>query len=161
MPEGMSFEEAAALPVAYVTAYHLLFRVAQLRPRARVLIHMAAGGVGLAALQLCRTVPDVVVFGTASASKHAFLREQGYDHTIDYHSTDYATEVKRITGGAGVDIVLDPLGGSDWKKGYDLLAPRGCSSPSGSPTSPTVRSATFFTWPKAFSGCLAFRRCRS
>jgi NADPH:quinone reductase-like Zn-dependent oxidoreductase len=125
MPEGMSFEEGAALPVVYVTAYHMLFRVTQLRPRARVLIHMAAGGVGLAAVQLCRTVPDVVVFGTASASKHAFLRQHGYDHTIDYHSADYATEVKRLTGGHGVDIVLDPLGGSDWKKGYDLLAPAG------------------------------------
>ena len=77
MPEGMSFEEAAALPVAYVTAYHLLFRVTQLRPRTRVLIHMAAGGVGLAALQLCRTVPDVVVFGTASASKHDFFASKG------------------------------------------------------------------------------------
>ncbi len=125
MPQGMSFEEGAALPVVYVTAYHMLFRVAHLRPHARVLVHMAAGGVGLAALQLCRTVPDVVVFGTASASKHAFLQQQGCDHTIDYRSADYATEVKRLTQGQGVDIILDALGGADWKKGYDLLGPVG------------------------------------
>jgi NADPH:quinone reductase-like Zn-dependent oxidoreductase len=125
MPEGMSFEEAAALPVVYATAYHMLFRIAQLRPGMRVLVHMAGGGVGLAALQLCRTVPNVVVFGTASAHKHASLREQGFDHLIDYRTADYAAEVRRITGGKGVDLVLDPLGGADWKKGYDLLRPAG------------------------------------
>jgi NADPH:quinone reductase-like Zn-dependent oxidoreductase len=125
MPEAMSFEEAAALPVVYVTAYHMLFRVASLRSGMRVLVHMAGGGVGLAALQLCRTVPGVTVFGTASAGKHAFLREQGFDHCIDYRTSDYMTEVRRITDGKGVDLVLDPLGGDDWKKGYDLLRPAG------------------------------------
>jgi NADPH:quinone reductase-like Zn-dependent oxidoreductase len=125
MPEGMSFEEGAALPVVYLTAYHMLFRVAALRPRERVLVHMAAGGVGLAALQLCRTVEGVVTFGTASASKHAFLREHGCDHPIDYRTQDYAEEVRRLTHGAGVDVVLDPLGGRDWRKGFDLLRPVG------------------------------------
>jgi NADPH:quinone reductase-like Zn-dependent oxidoreductase len=125
MPDGMSFEEGAALPVVYLTAYHMLFRVASLRPRERVLVHMAAGGVGIAALQLCRTVEGVVTFGTASASKHAFLREQGCDHPIDYRTQDYAEEVRRLTDGKGVDIVLDALGGRDWRKGYDLLRPVG------------------------------------
>jgi len=125
LPEGMSFEEAAALPVVYVTAYHMLFRVAQLRSGMRVLVHMAGGGVGLAALQLARTVPGVTLFGTASAGKHAFLREQGFDHCIDYRTSDYVAEVRRLTDGKGVDLVLDPLGGDDWKKGYDLLRPAG------------------------------------
>jgi NADPH:quinone reductase-like Zn-dependent oxidoreductase len=125
LPDGMSFEEAAALPVVYLTAYHVLFRVASLRPGARVLVHMAGGGVGIAALQLCRTVPGVVVFGTASEAKHRFLREQGFDHLIDYRTADYATEVKRVANGQGLDLVLDPLGGEDWKKGYDLLRPTG------------------------------------
>ncbi|GEJ58100.1 synaptic vesicle VAT-1 family membrane protein [Anaeromyxobacter diazotrophicus] len=125
MPEGMSFEEGAALPVNYLTAYHALFRVAALRPREKVLVHMAAGGVGLAALQLCRTVEGVETFGTASAGKHAALRQQGCDHPIDYRSQDYEAEVRRLTGGRGVDIVLDPLGGKDWKKGYRLLRPAG------------------------------------
>lgn len=125
MPDGMSFEEGAAMPVNYITAYHMLFRVAALRPREKVLIHMAAGGVGLAALELCRTVEDVVTFGTASASKHGALRERGCSHPIDYHQVDYAEEVMRVTGGKGVDIVLDALGGKDWKKGMGLLRPMG------------------------------------
>src|SRR6266545_7426476 len=70
LPDGATFEEAAALPVNYLTAYHMLFRVAGIRPGERVLIHMAAGGVGTAVLQLCSTVGDLEVFGTASAAKH-------------------------------------------------------------------------------------------
>lgn len=125
MPQGASFEDAAALPVVYLTAYHMLFRVAPLRPKRRVLIHMAAGGVGVAAIQLCRTVADVEIFGTASPSKHDFLRSIGCDHPIDYRSVDYVAEVRRITKDKGVDLVLDPLGGRDWKKGMSLLAPAG------------------------------------
>jgi len=125
IPDAMSFEEAAAIPVAYLTAYHLLFRAAVVRPGERVLVHMAAGGVGLAVLQLCRTVDDLVVFGTASAAKHAMLRAEGCAHPIDYHATDYAAEVRRLTGGEGVDVVLDPLGGNDWRKGLKLLRPGG------------------------------------
>jgi NADPH:quinone reductase-like Zn-dependent oxidoreductase len=86
---------------------------------------MAAGGVGTAVLQLCRTVERVVTIGTASASKHDYVRSQGCDHVIDYRSMDYAAEVRRLTGGLGVDLVLDALGGPDWKKGYSLLAPAG------------------------------------
>jgi NADPH:quinone reductase-like Zn-dependent oxidoreductase len=125
MPDAMTFEEGAALPVNYLTAYHMLFRVANVRPRERVLVHMAAGGVGLAVLQLCRTVEGVVTFGTASASKHDVLRAQGCTHPIDYRAADYAEEVRRLTDGKGVDIVLDALGGKDNKKGYDLLRPVG------------------------------------
>jgi len=125
LPDAMSFEEAAAIPVTYVTAYHMLFRVAGIRPGERVLVHMAAGGVGTAVLQLCGTVGDVEVFGTASAAKHEVLRAEGCAHPIDYHATDYAAEVRRLTGGQGVDVVLDPLGGNDWRKGLKLLRPCG------------------------------------
>lgn len=125
IPDDMSFEEAAAIPVNYLTAYHMLFRVANVRPAERVLVHMAAGGVGLAALQLCATVDGVTTFGTASAVKHEVLRAEGCTHPIDYRSVDYAQEVRRLTDGEGVDIVLDPLGGRDWKKGMSLLRPVG------------------------------------
>jgi synaptic vesicle membrane protein VAT-1 len=125
IPDAMSFEEAAAIPVNYITAYHMLFRVANVRPGERVLVHMAAGGVGTAVLQLCRTVDDLEVFGTASASKHEVLRAEGCAHPIDYRTTDYAAEVRRMTGGEGVDVVLDPLGGNDWRKGLKLLRPFG------------------------------------
>jgi NADPH:quinone reductase-like Zn-dependent oxidoreductase len=125
VPDAMSFEEAAAIPVNYLTAYHMLFRVACVRPGERVLVHMAAGGVGTALLQLCRTVDGLEVFGTASAAKHDVLRAEGCTHPIDYHTTDYAAEIRRLTGGEGVDIVLDPLGGNDWRKGLKLLRPFG------------------------------------
>src|SRR5689334_16398867 len=125
MPDAMSFEEAAAIPVNYLTAYHMLFRVANVRPGERVLVHMAAGGVGTAVLQLCATVDDLEVFGTASAAKHDVLKAEGCAHPIDYHATDYAAEVGRLTAGEGVDIVLDPLGGRDWRKGLKLLRPCG------------------------------------
>jgi synaptic vesicle membrane protein VAT-1 len=125
MPEAMSFTEAAAIPVNYLTAYHMLFRVAAVRAGERVLVHMAAGGVGTAVLQLCRTVDDLEVFGTASAAKHDLLRAEGCAHPIDYHTTDYAAEVRRLTAGEGVDVVLDPLGGHDWRKGLKLLRPCG------------------------------------
>lgn len=121
MPEEMSFEEGAAIPVNYLTAYHMLFRVAHLKDGESLLVHMAAGGVGTAVLQLCQTVENVELFGTASPGKHEGLRERGCDHPIDYRNRDYAEEVRRITDGEGVDVVLDPLGGTDWKKGYELL----------------------------------------
>lgn len=124
MPEAMTFEEAAALLVNYITAYMVLFDFGNLRPGHSVLVHMAAGGVGIAALQLCRTVQNVTVFGTASASKHEVLKENGVTHPIDYHTTDYVDEVKKISP-KGVDIVMDPLGGSDTAKGYNLLKPMG------------------------------------
>ncbi len=125
MPEGMTFEQGAALPVNYLTAWHALFRVGRLSPGQSVLLHMAAGGVGIAALQLCATVPGVTVLGTASAAKHEILRGEGCHHPIDYRTADYEPEVLRHTGGRGVDLVLDPLGGADWRKGYRLLRPAG------------------------------------
>ncbi|XP_053269185.1 synaptic vesicle membrane protein VAT-1 homolog [Pleuronectes platessa] len=124
MPENMSFEEGAAIPVNYISAYLMLFEMANLKPGKSVLVHMAAGGVGIAATQLCQTVPDVTVFGTASASKHETITQGGVTHPIDYRTRDYVEEVRKVTP-KGVDIVLDPLGGSDTQKGFDLLKPMG------------------------------------
>lgn len=125
IPDEMSFEDAAAIPVNYLTAYHMIFRVGVVRPGEKALIHMAAGGVGIAAIQLLKTIENVEIFGTASPSKHDFIREAGCHHPIDYRNRDYFEEVKRLTNGRGLDIVMDPLGGADWKKGYRLLRPMG------------------------------------
>ncbi|KAM9336517.1 synaptic vesicle membrane protein VAT-1 homolog [Symphorus nematophorus] len=124
MAEQMSFEEGAALPINYLTAYMMLFEMANVRPGKSVLIHMAAGGVGIAATQLCQTVQDVIVFGTASASKHETISQGGVTHPIDYRTKDYVEEIRKISP-KGVDIVLDPLGGSDTQKGFSLLKPLG------------------------------------
>src|SRR5262249_46181173 len=101
MPKGVTFEKAAALPVKKLTPYHALFRVAALRNDDHVLIHMAAGGVGMATLQLCATVKGVITYGTASANKHDVLRQAGCHHPIDYHNADYAKKIRALTQGRG------------------------------------------------------------
>lgn len=131
MPQQMGFEEAAAIPVAYLTAYHMLFNVFRLRAGDQVLIHQAAGGVGTAASQLCATVEGVTTYGTASEAKHDYVRENGCNHAIDYHSVDYAEQIRELTDGRGVDCVLDALGGADWRKGFSLLKPGGLLIPFG------------------------------
>jgi NADPH:quinone reductase-like Zn-dependent oxidoreductase len=123
MPVAMSFEEAAALPVVYLTAHHMMLFTGNLRPRSRVLIHSAAGGIGLAAIQLAK-MRSCEIFGIASKSKHAFLTEQGCQHPID-NDADYVAEIKKLTDGRGVDLVLDPVGGKSWTEGYEILAPAG------------------------------------
>jgi NADPH:quinone reductase-like Zn-dependent oxidoreductase len=123
MPEAMTFEEAAALPVVYLTAHHMMLYTGNLRPRSKVLLHSAAGGVGLAAIELAKT-RDCEIFGIASKSKLGFLRELGVQHPID-NDADYVAEVRALTGGRGVDLVLDPVGGKSWTEGYELLAPAG------------------------------------
>lgn len=123
-PVGMSADEGAALPVNYITAYQLLIASGSIIKRDKVLIHQAAGGVGLAALELCRIV-GAVTYGTASAGKHAFLRERGLDHPIDYTAHDFSEEVLRLTNGRGVNVVLDPVGGDSWGKSWRVLAPTG------------------------------------
>ena len=125
LPEGMDLDQAAALPVNWLTAHHLLHRVATLRPGMTLLVHMAAGGVGLAAIALARAVGGVTIFGSASAAKHGVLREAGVDHPIDYRTQDYVAEVKRLTAGRGVDLVLDALGGPEWARNTAVLAPVG------------------------------------
>lgn len=125
MPSDMSFDQGASLPVNYLTAYHMLFHVGTVRQGDAVLIHMAAGGVGMAAIELCRQVEGVTIFGTASKGKHDALRAAGVHHPIDYTTEDYADVVRRHTEGRGVSLVLDPLGGPDWHKGYELLKPAG------------------------------------
>jgi NADPH:quinone reductase-like Zn-dependent oxidoreductase len=123
MPEKMTFEEGAALPVVYLTAYNMMLYIGVLRPGSSVLVHSAAGGVGLAAVQIAKT-RGCRIFGIASPSKHEFLRQQGVHHTIDSKG-DYAAEVRRIVGDKGIDLILDPVGGKSWTSGYDLLAPCG------------------------------------
>jgi NADPH:quinone reductase-like Zn-dependent oxidoreductase len=124
LPEDMRYEEGAALPVNYLTAYQMLIQMGSLKEGERVLVHGAAGGVGLAAINLCR-IFRAEVLGIASAAKHDELRERGVKHAIDCKASDYEAEVRSLTGGEGVHIVLDPMGGRHWRKGYRCLAPTG------------------------------------
>src|SRR5919109_2641344 len=124
LPERLSFEEGAAFPVNYATAQAGLVVMGGLKEGERVLIHAAAGGVGISATQIAKLL-GAEVFGTASASKHEAIRAQGVDHAIDYRSQDFAEEVGRITGGEGVDVIFDALGPTSFRKDYRLLRPGG------------------------------------
>ncbi|MFW6088344.1 MAG: synaptic vesicle VAT-1 family membrane protein [Gemmatimonadota bacterium] len=123
-PDGMSAEQGAASPVAYLTAYVALCVMGSLSPGERVLVQNAGGGVGLAALDIC-LLRDATAYGTASAWKHDALRELGAAECIDYRSADVAAEIERLTGGEGVHVVLDPLGGASWKASYRCLCSTG------------------------------------
>lgn len=123
MPAKMTFEQGAALPVVYLTAYNMMLFTGTVRPGSSVLIHSAAGGVGLAAIQIAKT-RGCTIFGLASPGKHDFLRQQGVEHPIDA-TADYTAAVRAIVGDRGVDLILDPVGGKSWSVGYDLLGPCG------------------------------------
>ena len=122
LPAGLSFAEGASIPVVWLTAWHLLVELTNVRRGQRVLIHAAGGGVGTAAVQICKKLGAQTI-GTASAGKHERLRALGLDHAIDYRNQDFLPEVLRITGGRGVDVALDPLG--EFKKSFRCLAPTG------------------------------------
>ncbi len=109
LPERLSFEQGAAFPVNYGTAYAALILMGGLREGDRVLIHAAAGGVGISATQIARNA-GAEIFGTASPAKHEAIRAQGVAHPIDYRNQDFEAEVMRITGGEGVDLIIDALG---------------------------------------------------
>jgi NADPH:quinone reductase-like Zn-dependent oxidoreductase len=122
--DRLSFEQGAAFPVNYGTAYAALVVMGSLRAGDRVLIHAAAGGVGISATQIARNI-GAEIFGTASASKHDAIRAQGVKHAIDYRSLDFEAETMRITNGEGVDLIIDALGPTSFRKDYRLLRPGG------------------------------------
>lgn len=120
LPDELSFEQGAAFPVNYGTAYAALVMMGSLREGNRVLIHAAGGGVGISATQIARNA-GAEIFGTASASKHEAIRAQGVDHPIDYRSLDFEQEVMRLTDGEGIDLAIDALGPTSFRKDYRLL----------------------------------------
>lgn len=123
-PATMSAEQGAAFLVSALTAYAGLVALGGIKRGERVLIHAAAGGVGLMAVDIAR-LHEATIFGTASAGKHDFLRERGVQHPIDYRRHDFVREVERLTSGAGVHIALDSIGGRSWMRSYRALAPTG------------------------------------
>lgn len=124
LPDGKTFEQGAAFTVTYLTAYEALVEQGHLREGGRVLIHGAAGGVGVAAAQIAK-LHKAFVFGTASKSKHDFCRKHGVDRPIDYRSEDFEAVIRKETRGGGVHCALDPIGGHNFRKSYRALAPTG------------------------------------
>ncbi|MEM1109361.1 MAG: zinc-binding dehydrogenase [Planctomycetota bacterium] len=125
-PECLSHVEAAALPLAFITAWELLVDMADVREGQTVLIHAAAGGVGHFALQIAKA-RGCVVLGTASSDdSFALLDDLGIDQAINYKTEDVAERVTEITNGKGCDAVFDLVGAEVFKSSIELVATRGC-----------------------------------
>ena len=124
LPEALSIPEGAALPVNYLTAYQMLEVMAPPSADETVLIHGAAGGVGLAAIELARN-RGARVLGSASPSKHDFLRARGVDFCLDSRQRTFAADVRAATGGRGADVVLEARHGRWIRESYAALAPAG------------------------------------
>jgi NADPH:quinone reductase-like Zn-dependent oxidoreductase len=125
IPDSMTYEQAAALPVNYLTAWFCLYDMGQLKPGDRVLIQGGAGGVGTAAIQLARET-GATIFATASSDeKVAYLKQAGVDVPINYRQEQFDTVIRERIGKRGLDLVLDAVGGDTLRRGYKLLAPLG------------------------------------
>jgi NADPH:quinone reductase-like Zn-dependent oxidoreductase len=118
LPDTLTFEQGAAVPVNYATAWAALYGYGSLRAGERVLIHAAAGGVGIAAIQLAKPA-GVEIHGTASPGKHQALTDMGVDRTIDYRRDGWWKDLPQY------DIVLDAIGGASLRRSYSLLRPGG------------------------------------
>lgn len=120
-PENMDWQRAATLPIAFLTAYYSLAHVARLCRGERVLIHAGAGGVGMAAIQWAKHVGAEIFATAGSESKRELLRSLGVHHVHDSRSLAFADEIRRITNGEGIDVVLNSLSGEFISTSFELL----------------------------------------
>ncbi|WP_243791852.1 zinc-binding dehydrogenase [Saccharopolyspora gloriosae] len=125
VPDELDLRLAAGIPVEFGTADDCLFEFGRLRAGETVLVQAAAGGVGLAAVQLAKAAGATVIGTASSAEKLTRLAELGLDHAINYKDTDVVERVRELTEGRGVDLVVDPVGGSTLEGSVGALAYRG------------------------------------
>jgi NADPH:quinone reductase-like Zn-dependent oxidoreductase len=125
IPQNMEYDQAAALPVNYLTAYFAIHKLGNIRPGEKVLIHSCAGGVGTAAAQLALAEKAEVFGTTSSVEKIEYLKSLGVQHPINYKQTDFSKIIRETTGGKGINLVLDSVGGPAFKRSLNLLAPGG------------------------------------
>ena len=123
--EEIDMDEAAAIPVNYLTAYHMMHTMAGVKKGQTVLSYAAAGGVGTAVVQLARLAGVKVIGLTSTEAKANFAKSQGYDHIINYQTADVVQQVKEITGGKGVEIILNSAAGDTFRRDFKMLAPLG------------------------------------
>lgn len=138
LPDTVSFDDAAAIMLQGMTAHYLSHSTFKLQPGQTCLIHAAAGGTGLLLVQMAKIIGATVI-GTASAEEKArLIREHGGDHVILYSQTDFVSEVKKLTGGQGVDVVYDSVGADTFAKSLDCLRPRGMMVSFGQSSGPVA-----------------------
>jgi NADPH2:quinone reductase len=125
LPDFVSFEEGAAFPIQVLTAWHILHTAHQTAPGQTVVVHSAAGGVGIIAVQIAKAAGARVIGTVSSDSKTALVKEYGADEVINYESSDFAAETLRLTSGRGADLILDAVGKPTFEPGLKCLAPFG------------------------------------
>lgn len=125
IPDGMSFPEAAAMPIVYQTSYLALTRRGQLREGEWLLVLAAAGGVGSSAVQLGKALGANVIAAVGGEEKFDFCRRLGADHVIDYHQENWPDRIRQLTGGRGADVVYDPVGGDYFDQATKCMAMEG------------------------------------
>ena len=124
LPSSFTMEQGAAFPVIYMTAYMMMFDLGNLKENEIFFIQGAGGGVGTAAIQLAKGVGAKII-GTSSGWKHERLKAMGVDCCIDYNSENVKDKIMTFTDGYGVDLIIDPVGGKQWKESYEMLSPMG------------------------------------
>jgi NADPH:quinone reductase-like Zn-dependent oxidoreductase len=160
IPAGLSFEEAAAFPLVYVTLWRMLVTNAGLKPGEQVLILGVGGGVASAALQVAAHLGARIIVTSSSDEKLAKAKELGAEHGINYKQADFAKEVRNLTGKRGVDVVVDCVGGESWAKSLASLAKGGrlvtCGATAGAQPQTDIRRI-FWNNLKIFGSTLGSR----
>lgn len=160
IPPGLSFEEAAAFPLVFVTVWRMLMTNAQLKPGEHMLILGIGGGVATAALQVAKQMGAHVFVTSSSDEKLEMAKNWGADHGINYRASDFTKEVRALTGKRGVDLVLDCIGGESWVKSLAALAKGGrlvtCGATAGANPRTDIRRI-FWNHLKIFGSTLGSR----
>jgi len=125
MPEGLSFEMAAGITLTYGTSYHALKQRANLQAGETILVLGAAGGVGIAAVELAKAMGAKVIAAASTDEKLAFCKNSGADELLNYATEDMKARLKEMTGGKGVDVIYDPVGGDYSEVAFRSMAPGG------------------------------------
>ncbi len=125
IPGAVDFDEAAALPIIYLTAYHMLHTVRRVKAGETVLVHAAAGGVGTALIQLAKIANINLIGLTSKDDKAAVIKEMGYQHVINYKTENVVARVNEITKDKGVDLIIDCIGGPRFDDNFKMLATLG------------------------------------
>lgn len=151
IPDDLSFDEAAAAPLVFLTAWHMLVGRAGLQMGEDVLVLAASSGVGSAAIQIAKLFHCRVIATAGGEAKLAKAKELGADHVIDHYRQDIAAEVRKITGRRGVDVVFEHVGAATWPKSVESLAPSGRLVTCGNTTGWDVKLDLRFLFSKQWS----------
>jgi NADPH:quinone reductase-like Zn-dependent oxidoreductase len=151
IPDDLGFDEAAAAPLVFLTAWHMLMARAKLQPGEDVLVLAASSGVGMAAIQIARMFQCRVIATAGGEEKMARARELGAEFTIDHYAQDISAEVKKITGKRGVDVVVEHVGSATWAKSLESLATAGRVVTCGATTGYDARVDLRYLFSKQWS----------